>query len=205
MLKTISQIIIAGFLFLITACSSVVTPNIKQETAALRAGAYKLDEAHAAILFRINHLGYSTYLGRFEKFSASLDFDEADPTTARVSAIIDMTSLDIANDEFAQTLTGPDWFDAEQFPQAVFNSTAIAITGDNTGTLTGDFTLHGVTKPVTLEVSFNGGARDLLRSAYVVGFSAKGTIDRTDFGVSRFTGVITDEVSIEIEAEFIRQ
>lgn len=186
----------------LSACASLVTPNVSAGSEALRSGAYRLDPHHASLVFKINHLGFSNYVGRFERFDASLDFDEADPATAMVEASIDMASLDIANDAFAATLEGPNWFDAAQFPQTLFRSTSIEATGDNTGTMTGDLTLHGVTHPVTLEVTFNGGAQDILRSAYVVGFSARGTINRDDFGVDRFDGVISDNVKIEIEAEF---
>ncbi len=202
-LKVTPFIMIA--LLFVTGCASVVTPSVNNEAAALRGGAYRLDETHASLLFKIDHLGFSNYVGRFEKFSASLDFDEEDVTAARVSAIIDMASLDIANDEFGETLMGPQWFDAVQFPQAVFESNAISLTGDNTGTMTGDLTLHGITQPVTFDVTFNGGARDILRSAYIVGFSARTTIDRTDFGISKFAGIITNDVVLEIEAEFIRE
>lgn len=186
----------------LSACASLVTPNVSTEPAALRAGGYRLDPHHASLLFKINHLGFSNFVGRFERFDASLDFDEANAAAAEIDATIDMASLDVANDEFAATLTGPNWFDAASYPQAVFHSTSIAATGENTGTMTGDLTLHGVTRPVTLEVTFNGGGQDLLRGAYVVGFSAHGTINRDDFGVDRFDGVISDQVKIEIEAEF---
>jgi len=171
----------------------------------LRAGAYRLDESHASLIFKINHLGFSNYVGRFENFSASLDFDVEDVSAAKVSAIIDMTSLDIANDEFAQTLMGPEWFDADQFPQAIFESKEIRAIGENIGVMSGALTLHGVTRPIAFDVTFNGGARDFLRSAYVVGFSATAKIDRTEFGISKFSGVIGNEVEIEIEAEFTRQ
>lgn len=190
---------------LLTACASLVAPRPTSEAAALKTGAYALDQAHASILFKIDHLGFSTYIGRFEKFDASLDFDTQNPNAASVEAIIDMVSLDIANDDFAQTLLGPDWFDAAAYPQAVFRSTSIEVTGDNTGKMTGDLTLKGVSAPVTLDVTFNGGDRDILRGAYVVGFSAIGSFDRTQFGVDRFAGVVGNEVTIEIEAEFERE
>lgn len=186
----------------LSACASLVTPNVSTASTALRSGGYSLDPHHASLVFKINHLGFSNYVGRFERFDASLDFDAAEPTAARVDAVIDMTSLDVANDEFAATLMGPNWFDAAQFPQAVFHATSITTTGDQTGVMTGDLTLHGVTRPVTLDVTFNGGAQDILRRAYVVGFSAHGSINRDDFGVDRFDGVISDQVTIEIEAEF---
>ena len=196
-------------LALLAACTSVVAPLLKPDVSTaitrVKAGDYALDPAHAAVLFRIDHLGFSTYIGRFETFDASLTGDAADPASSRVEAVIDMTSLDVANAPFASELMGPDWFDAATFPQAVFKSTSVVMTGDTTAKVTGDLTLHGVTAPVTLDVTFNGAAYDRLRGADVAGFSAVTTIDRTVFGVSRFSGLVTDTVDIEIEAEFIRQ
>ena len=201
------RLLIIPAIALLAGCASalapVLKPNVEQGASALRAGQYELDETHAALIFRINHLGFSEFVGRFNVFGASLDFDEADPGSAKIDSVIDMTSLDVANDDFAATLMGPQWFDAAAYPQARFTSTAITITGETTGTMTGDLTLHGVTQPVTLDVVFNGGARDRLRgNAYIAGFSAHGTISRAAFGVARFSGVITDDVEIEIQAEF---
>ncbi len=201
------RLLIIPALLMAAGCASalapLIKPNIEQGAAALRAGAYQLDKDHAALLFRINHLGFSTFAGRFNAFDATLDFDADDPSSAIIDASIDMTSLDVANDDFSATLMGPQWFDAATFPQAHFISSAIAITGDNTGTMTGNLTLHGVTSPVTLAVTFNGGGKDRLRGgAYIAGFSAHGTISRKAFGVDRFSGLITDEVEIEIQAEF---
>ena len=196
-------------LALLAACTSVVAPLLKPDVSTqitrVKAGDYALDPEHAAVLFRIDHLGFSTYVGRFETFDASLTGDAADPASSSVEAVIDMTSLDVANAPFATELMGPDWFDAAAFPQAVFKSTSVAMTGDTTATVTGDLTLHGVTAPVTLDVTFNGAAYDRLRGADVVGFSAMTTIDRTEFGVSRFSGLVTDTVDIEIQAEFLKQ
>jgi len=199
----------AASLVLLSGCASafapLLKPEVSSEAAALTPGAYTLDPTHASVLFKIDHLGYSQYVGRFERWDATLDFDADDPSSARLDAIVDMTSLDIANDEFAETLMGPDWFDSETHPQAIFRSTEITVTGDNTGTATGDLTLNGVTAPATFDITFNGGGQDALRRAYVVGFSATGEIDRTVFGVDRFSGLITDTVSLEIEAEFLAE
>lgn len=196
-------------LFFISGCASVLAPVLKPDVArneeALRSGQYELDPAHAGLLFRIDHLGLSDFIGRFETFDASLDFEEANPNAATLEAVIDMKSLDIGNDEFAETLMGPDWFDADTFRQARFASTAITVTGENSGVLTGELTMRGVTNPVTLDVTFNGGARDRLRGAYVIGFSAYGEISRSAFGIDRFSGLITDDVRIEIQAEFLRR
>ena len=136
---------------------------------------------------------------------ASLDFDAENPSGASLEAIIDISSLDVANDDFAETLTGPGWFDAGRHPEAIFRSTEITVTGETTGTVTGDFTLKGVTQPVTLDVTFNGGDNDPLRGGYAIGFSATGSFNRSEFGVDRFLGPVSDEVEIEIEAEFVRR
>ena len=190
---------------LATGCASLVTPDVDTSTSALKPGIFELDETHSALTFLIEHLGFAIYVGRFEVFSANLDLDEQDPEAARVDAVIDMTSLDIANDEFADTLMS-DWFKADSFPKARFTSTEVLVTGVNRGQVEGELTLRGVTQPVTLDVTFNGGARDLIRgNAYIVGFSASGTIDRTDFGINNLSGVITNKVEINIEAEFVRQ
>ncbi len=189
----------------LSGCASLLVREPQADPQAIRAGAYALDEAHAAVLFKVTHLGLSTFVGRFERLEASLDFDETDPTGATLEAIIDMTSLDVANDDFAETLMGSGWFDAETYPQAVFRSTRIEKTSETTGKVHGDLTLRGVTKPMTLDVTFNGGARNLLTTRYTLGFSASGTIDRTEFGLDRVAGFVGSDVVLEIHAEFARQ
>lgn len=195
----------AGLALSLAGCASLLTPDVEATREALRPGAYELDEAHAALVFRIGHMGFSEFVGRFDRFEASLDFDAATPESARVEAIIDMTSLSLPDQAFAATLMGPGWFNAETYPQAVFRSTGIEVTGESTGTVTGDLTLHGETHPVTLTVTFNGGAQDALRGAYITGFSATGTFKRSDFGISKYVGPVSDEVEMLIEAEFIRR
>lgn len=186
-------------------CASLLRPAPTTVPAEVRAGEYQLDTDHAALTFGIDHLGFSTFMGRFERFDASLDFDPARPESARVEAVIDMTSLDIANDAFAAELMGPNWFDTARFPKAFLQSTGIEVTGANTARMSAELTLKGVTAPVVLDVTFNGGARDALRGAYVTGFSVRGTIDRTAFGVDRYAGLLAGSVDIRVEAEFIRR
>ena len=196
-------------LLALTGCTSLIAPLVKPhvtaDLTALKAGDWKLDPAHAALLFRIDHLGYSDLIGRFETFDVSLTGDASDPSAARAEAVIDMTSLDMANDDFAAELMGPKFFDAEAYPQAVFRTLKVRPGEDGNAEVDGELTLHGVTKPVTLHVHFNGTAYDRIRGADVAGFSATATIDRSDFGVSAFSGIVTDEVRIEIQAEFEKQ
>ncbi|MEM8936122.1 MAG: YceI family protein [Pseudomonadota bacterium] len=201
----ISFCIISACYLAIAGCAAAFKPNVTAEPIALQSGEYALDKEHAALVFKVGHLGFSKFIGRFENFDVALDFDEQNPQDARVEAVIDMTSLDIANDSFAAQLMGPGWFDAEQFPQAVFRSTQIEITGDNTGRMTGELTLRGVTHPVAMDVIFNGGARDNIRRAYVIGLSAQGAFSRKAFGVDRYSLFVGDAVELEIEAEFMKK
>lgn len=200
--------VIAALALALSGCAALapaLAPAVNANPTALREGQYALDRDHAALLFKVGHLGFAKYVGRFERFDVSLDFDADNPEAARVDAVIDMTSLDVANDPFANTLMGPNWFDAGQYPEAFFRSTGIEVTGENTGVMTGELTMHGVTNPVTMDVTFNGGGRDRLRSAYVIGLSAVSEIDRRDFGVDRFTGFVGNKVELEIEAELVRR
>ena len=188
----------------LASCANLLTPDVKATPEALRPGAYELDQAHAALVFRIGHMGFSDFIGRFDNFDASLDFDANSPESARLEAIVDMTSLSLPDEAFAETLMGPGWFDSDTYPQAIFRSTDITVTSETTGQVTGKLTLHGETRPITLDVTFNGGALDALRGAYVTGFSATGSFNRSDFGIRKYVGPVSDEVTLLIEVEFLR-
>lgn len=188
-----------------TLAATFLKPDIDTAAATLPEGDYVLDQKHASLFFRINHLGYSTYIGRFDRFEASLKGDPAHPETAQVTAIVDMTSLDVANPEFAEELMGPDWFDTARYPQATFETYGLKIVGDNLADISGDLTLKGKSQAVIIKAKLNGSAYDTLRGADVVGFSAILPIKRSDFGIDRFSGLLADEVEIEIQAEFVRQ
>ncbi|KCZ52428.1 YceI family protein [Hyphomonas pacifica] len=196
-------------LWTLAACASVVTPflkpDVETQSIQMKGGNWQLDPAHASLLFKINHLDFSTYVGRFDHFDVTLKGDPRRPEEAMLEAIVDMMSLDIANDEFAQTLMGSDWFDAAHYPQARFQSTRIILTSETTADVEGVLTLHGRSAPITLSVKFNGSAHDRLRGADVAGFSIRGDLDRTEFGISKFSGLLADTVHLEIEAELLRK
>ena len=111
-------------------------------------------------MFKADHLGFSTYVGRFERFEASLTGDPASPESAQVAATVDMTSLNIANPDFAAELMGPDWLDAETFPQASFRTYGLRIVGENEADISGDLTLRGQTQAVIIRARLNGSAYD---------------------------------------------
>ncbi|MCC6918607.1 MAG: polyisoprenoid-binding protein [Alphaproteobacteria bacterium] len=175
------------------------------------AGAYKLDKHHASLTFTVNHLGFSNYTAQFTSFDVALELDPKNPAAAKLTATIDPKSLDLPAppEGFKDELLGPNWLDAAKYPEMTFTSTKVEVTGEKTATVTGDFTLHGVTKPVTLEVTFNGGYPGMpeMDPQARVGFSAKGVLKRSEFGVAYgvpapgTTMGVSDEVQIAIEAE----
>ncbi|HEY8509524.1 MAG TPA: YceI family protein [Steroidobacteraceae bacterium] len=180
-------------------------------TAPVPAGDYRLDKAHATLLFRISHLGFSNYMARFTRFDAQLRFDPRNPTASSVQVTIDPRSIhaDGAPDGFLGTLAGKEWLDAERYPQISYRSTKVESLGDNKLRISGELTLHGVTKPVTLNATYNGGyASHPFEPKARIGFSATGSLKRSDFGISAglplpgSTFGVGDTVEIVIEAEF---
>ncbi|WP_306251757.1 YceI family protein [Parvularcula sp. IMCC14364] len=197
--------LLATLALVVSSCASVLAPDVETDASALRDGEYALDPAHATLLFKIGHLELSTYVGRFNDFSASLDFDAAKPENARLQASVDVRSLDVNDASFAEKLIGPAWFDTQSHPEARFVSTGITLTGETTGVARGDLTLKGIIRPATMDVTFIGGARNNITQRYTVGFEGKMVINRMDFGIDRYQGLLSDEVTLEFYGEFIRQ
>ena len=216
--------LVAGAVAALAACSPPTAKKTEAPAAAASApaaakpaaaqapaGDYKLDPAHASLEFKVSHMGFSHYTARFTDFDAKLKFDPAHPETSSVEATIDPKSLALNAPPagFKDELTGKSWFDAAQYPAITFRSTKVEVTGANTAKITGDFTLHGVTKPVVLEATFNGGYPGFAMDPHArIGFSAHGVFKRSDFGMGYGVPApgsnmgVSDEVEVNIEAEF---
>ena len=196
--------ILAGIaaIILLNACA-LFAPQVTTELKQLRAGQYQTDPLHTSVIFKINHLGLSTYVGRFNRVQASLDFDPNNMQAAELQARIDINSIDVNNADLAQTLQGSGWFNSAKYPEALFQSHRV-IPNASGFRFDGDLTLHGVTQPLSLQGNFIGGATNLLTGRYTLGFTARGQITRSKFGLDRYLNMLGDEVNIEIEAEFLR-
>ena len=188
---------------LLVSCDRLLTPDFNTEITELRAGQYTIDSDHASVLWKINHLGFSTFIGRFNDIEASLDFDPENIENSSIKVIINTAGLDINNPEFAEELRGSNWFDVENFPQAVYRTTSFVESNENSFVFDGELTLLGVTAPVTLNIVFNGGGRNFLTRKYTLGFSGSANFQRSDFGLSRFTSFgVGDNIELEIHIEF---
>lgn len=175
------------------------------------AGAYTLDKAHTSLVFRVNHLGFSAFTGRFTRYDAKLDFDPAKPAAASVSVTIDPKSItsDNAPDGFLEVLTGEQFLDATKFPEMKFTSRSVEVGKNGALRIRGDLTIRGVTKPLTLDARYNGGyAGHPYDPNARIGFSARGTFKRSDYGVT--VGIpsasmpwgVGDDVEVQLETEF---
>ena len=190
------------FVALLSGCASIIRPNYTQTLIELRSGEYSLDTEHAYVHFNIEHLGLSTAVGRFNNVDANLDFDPESLETLQLDGVIDVSSIDMNNESLEHRLRGADWLNTQQFPEARFQTLSVSQVKDNDFLITGNFTLRGVTRPLTLNATFKGGADNLLTGKYTLGFSATGSFLRSEFGIDAFAALVADEVFVEIHAEF---
>jgi polyisoprenoid-binding protein YceI len=223
--KAMNKLVYVSVLLVCAGCSRNETPSqlpaepaptAQQANAPVAkidvpAGAYTLDKYHATLLFRVDHLGFSKYTGRFKTFDAQLQFDPENLAASSVNVTVDPKSLDVENPPagFVDELIGASWLDTAQFPALTYNATSVEVTGANAVKITGDLTLHGITKPVVLDATFNGGyAGHPMDPQARIGFSAHGTFKRSDFGIAYgvpapgTTMGVSDEVEVIVETEF---
>jgi polyisoprenoid-binding protein YceI len=180
-------------------------------SAPVPKGAYAIDKAHTSLIFRVSHLGFSTYTGRFTRVDAELQFSPADIAASRVNVNIDPRSIEADNTPagFLQSLAGNDWLDADRFPQMKFESRSVEMTGTTSFRIRGELTMHGVTRPIVLDARYNGGYAGHTYEPHArIGFSAQGSFKRSDFGVSYGLPApgtsfgVGDEVTVLLESEF---
>ncbi|MGH6958209.1 MAG: YceI family protein, partial [Caulobacteraceae bacterium] len=169
-------------------------------------GHYVLDNHHSTLIARVMHMGVSLYTIRFDTLAASFDYDPAHPEATRLRASVDLASLDVGAD-YSKTFAN-EFLKADKFPVATFVSTALTPTAPGRGTMSGDLTLMGVTKPVTFDVLLVGAGHELLPLPFgqsAAGFEATTEIRRSAFGSKRLSGLVGDEVTLQIDAEFDRK
>ncbi|MEX0386525.1 YceI family protein [Spiribacter sp. 221] len=162
------------------------------------------DGAHASIQFRISHLGYSWLKGRFNDFSGEFQYDAANPGDSEIAVNIDTASIDSNHAERDKHLRSADFLDVQQYPEASFVSTDYIPNGDGTATLEGELTLHGVTRPISIDVEKIGEGEDPW-GGYRVGFSGETEFALADYGIDYNLGPASETVYLELEVEGIQQ
>jgi polyisoprenoid-binding protein YceI len=162
---------------------------------------YDLDPNHTQVAFSWTHFGFSHPAGRFDKVEGDFRFDPADPTKSTVTVTIPVDSIDTGVAKLDAHLKSPDFFDAARYPTATFKSTHVERAGEHGLKVSGDLTLHGVTKPVVLDVVINKVGPHPMGGRAAAGFDARTTIKRSDFGISNYVPNVSDEITINITTE----
>jgi len=192
-------------LLLSSACTSLVRPNFTDEVVELRKGQYQLDKMHSYLNFKVDHLGLSKIVGRFNEFNATLDFDPNNPKAMKLNGVIAANSIDLNNADLESTLQEESWFNSEQYPQIVFDSKSVNMVRDNEFEIEGMLSMRGVKLPIIVATTFNGGADNLITRRYTIGFSATAQLKRSEFGMDTFSAFAGDNIEIELHGEFLRQ
>ena len=189
----------AASLALASAASAQMAPP-STNPADSPAGVYKIDSRHASIAAQIRHVGFSNYTFLIRGLEGEVTLDPRNPTASKAAIKVDPMSVDTGLPDFDKEIGGK-FFGGTPIS---FTSRSLTATGPARGRLTGDLTLNGVTKPVTLDVTFNGGGPMIRSNKPTLGFSATGAVKRSDFNVAPQlpAAILGDEVQLEIEAEF---
>lgn len=176
--------------------------SASHEPSTVKSGTYSVEPGHTQIGFSLLHLGFSYYSGMFSNVSGTLTVNPADPTASKLDVTIPIESVATTSTKLDGELKGADWFDAAKYPTATFTSTKVVAMGKDGAKITGNLTLHGVTRPETLTAHFVGAGINPLDKKYTVGFEATGTIKRSEFGVKTYVPLVGDAVRLTIAGAF---
>lgn len=171
-------------------------------TAAAAPITYKLDPTHTMVLFSWNHFGFSNPTANLTNADGTLVYDEKDPTKATVEVTLPLSGIDTFVPKLNEHLSSKDFLDAAQYPTITFKSTKVTAAGKGKLKVTGDLTVHGTTKPVTLDVTVNKvGENPMMKGTPIAGFDAVATLKRSDFGVGAYVPNVSDEIKVRITTE----
>ncbi len=196
--------VLPGVLLAGTALAQMTGPAVS-DPARIESGAYSVEPSHTQVLFSVSHMGFSTYYGEFSKAGGSLNLDSRMPSKSSFEIHVPVASVTTTSDKLTGELKSDAWLNAPADPDIIFKSTKVSPTGKGNALVTGNLTLHGVTRPVTLHAKLVGGGINPLDKKYTVGFDLTGTIKRSEFGVKTYVPLIGDAVTLTIAGVFEKQ
>lgn len=173
-----------------TAPASMVAPA----PAAVPAAAWSIDATHSSVIFRVLHMGVANFYGRFNSVSGTVTLDDANPSASKVELTIPIESIDTNSKGRDGHLKSPDFFNAKEFPEVKFVSKTVSKAGDKEWKIEGEMTMHGVTKPMTIQARQMGVLEG--KNGKVAGFDVQFTLKRSDFGMTFMLEGIGDEVAV---------
>lgn len=182
----------------------VLAQSGQPQASRIVAGTYTADSNHTQVAWSVNHLGFNLYNGLFAGTTGTMTLDPADPTKAAVAIQIPLDKVVTTSDALTAHLKRADFFDTARFPVATFKSTSVTVRG-TAATIAGNLTLHGVTRPVSLDAKFVGAGNNPMSKSATVGFEATTSIKRSDFGMTFGLPGIGDQVDLRVTVAFERK
>ncbi len=218
MKKTFVNFVLGAALLGLTACSKTssaqeTVKNQANETPAMGAvykavgvpsGTYTMDKTHGYVTFSYSHFGFSNPQLRFRDIDAVLDLDADKPESSNLTVMIDAKSIDSGVDVFDEHLNSSDWFDTAKYGEISFKSTSFTRASATTGSIAGDLTIMGITKPLTLDVTLLVAKPHPFKKVPALGIEARGMLKRSDFGLGKYAPGVSDQVDLFISAEFLK-
>lgn len=201
-MKTFKLSMVVSGILLASAAAAASAQTPAPTLGSVRAGTYAVDSYHTEVGFSLSHFGFTSYSGLFSGATGSLHLEPGNLAATRLDVSIPVQSIQTTVPVLTDELKGEKWFDVSKFPQATFTSTNVSVADSGEITIAGNFTLHGVTKPIVLHAHLVGAGINPIDKAYTVGFQANGTIKRTDFGVSLYAPAVGDDVELSIAGAF---
>jgi polyisoprenoid-binding protein YceI len=205
MRQFIYSTVTALFFFNTVAHAQSGLPKLETDFAKQPAGEYIVDKAHASVTWRVAHMGLSQYTARFDVMRGSINLTPAAIATSKVEFTIDAKSVNTGIVPFDKKLQGSDYFDADKNGTILFKSTSIEAAAGNKFKLLGDLTFRGITKPIVWDATFNGGQYSSFMQTHQLGFSAKGVVKRSNWGLKTYLDLVGDDVEVIIEIEFLHR
>ena len=173
--------------------------------ADVKAGTYAIEPAHTQVTFSVSHMGISPFAGTFSGASGTMTLDPKNLAATKLSVTIPTSSVQTTSSKLSEELVSADWLDAAKFPTATFVATSVTPRGPDSASIDGTLTLHGVSKPITITARFFGAAQNPMSKKDSIGFLARAQIKRSDFGVSKYVPMVSDETVLVINAAFEKQ
>ena len=198
---------------LILAAAAALVPPVARATVDpalgpdnLPPGVYVIDTKESLVRYGTNHMGFTDFWGTFPGAAGKLTLDPKNLAATTLEVTVPVAGLETTNRELDHVLFSDQFFDGDKFPRMKFVSTAVVRTGPRTARVTGDLSLHGITRPVTLAVTFNGaGPNSFKKNVLTAGFKAEGVVKRSDFGMGKYVPIVSDETTITISAAFEKE
>lgn len=180
---------------------ALVVAGLSAPLISVQAATYQMDPQHTSVIVTWNHFGFSHPTADIPNARGTIDFDPAHPEQAKVDVTIPVKEIDTHVPALTREFQNAKYFDTAKYPQATFRSTKVVATGDNHFEVTGDLTLKGITKPVTLHATLNKQGEQPMLKKQAVGFDATGTLNRSDFKIDQYIPAVADQVTLTLSTE----